>query len=292
MPKFPSINRYRFGKYGIPLFLVTYLFIATTRLLAGFSDEIFPFFAWTLFSHTPGWHKIERAVIVHSIDGAQIPDTPYLLQKRLKRTIRDCRQRPDSCNETVKQFLAPTVKRITRGNTVEFSIAMMRADLRKVQNDIQNLAEGTSRKIDYYGSPRIIGRWTIEGETVRGNLQFPHDRWNAITSLINETKPLVSSRFDLFLKDDMLLYVKSACKPADMEMPFYLNLTPANKGGLPERRTFDGLDFSFDEFWYKSTKKCLTAQPLPEYGIGSIETGQFVSGKGRVWSVELAVPKQ
>ena len=68
-------NRYRLVKYGIPFFLLTYLLIAGMNLLiTGSSKEIFPFFAWTLFSHTPGWHKLERAVVVHSIDGKRIPE--------------------------------------------------------------------------------------------------------------------------------------------------------------------------------------------------------------------------
>ena len=57
-----ALRMHRVGKYVIPGFLIVYVLIAGTNLLFGFrAGEIFPFFAWTLFSHTPERIKLQPA---------------------------------------------------------------------------------------------------------------------------------------------------------------------------------------------------------------------------------------
>lgn len=167
---------YRFGKYGVPLSLFIYLLIIGLRLVIG-APELFPFFAWTLFSHTPEWHVDEYAVIVHSMDGEQadanrplIPNRSIHGWKALLKTVGACRSSPEDCNDNVRQILYPVVRRLTNGSRVEFSIVVLRVNLRDVRDDIRRLANSTSSKSDYYTPERTIGRWTIREDPGRPRL--------------------------------------------------------------------------------------------------------------------------
>ena len=171
---------FRLRDYGIPLFVVAYLFLALAKPLsqalvrpvADISNhEIFPFFAWTLFSFTPGWNKTENAVVVHSIDGEPVPGIRYVIPsgsirhwKVLERVVGLCSHHPGECNTAARNSIAPIVRRVTGGNAVEFSIVTVDIDLRDVRKDIHALAAGEASKTDYYRPGRRIGRWTIPKE--------------------------------------------------------------------------------------------------------------------------------
>lgn len=173
-------GRFRWRDHGIPLFVVAYLFLALAKPLsqalerpvADISDhEIYPFFAWTLFSFTPGWKKTENAVVVHSIDGRPVPGIRYVIPsggirnwKVLERVVGLCRRRPGECDAAARKSIAPIVRRITRGDAVEFSIIEVAIDLRDVQEDIRSLAAGETSKTDYYRPGKRIGRWSIPEE--------------------------------------------------------------------------------------------------------------------------------
>ena len=172
--------RFRWRDHGIPLFVAAYLCLALAKPLyqalerpvADISDhEIFPFFAWTLFSFTPGWKKTENAVIVHSIDGRPVPGVRYVIPsggirhwKVLERVVGICRRHPGECGAAARKSIAPIVRRITRGDAVEFSIIEVAIDLRDVQEDIRSLAAGETSKTDYYRPGKRIGRWSIPEE--------------------------------------------------------------------------------------------------------------------------------
>ena len=171
---------FRLRDHGIPLFVAAYLFLALAKPLsqalerpvADISDhEIFPFFAWTLFSFTPGWKKTENAVIVHSVDGKPVPGTRYVIPnagihgwKVLERVVGICRRRPGECDAAARRSIAPIVRRRTGGGAVEFSIITVDVDLRDVRKDVRRLAAGEASKTDYYRPGRRIGRWTIPKE--------------------------------------------------------------------------------------------------------------------------------
>ena len=160
--------------------MAVYLFLALLkpfsqaleRPVADISDhEIFPFFAWTLFSFTPGWNKTENAAVVHSIDGEPVPGIRYVIPSRgihnwkvLERVAGLCSRRPDECDAAARNSIAPIVRRVTGGDAVEFSIVTVDIDLRDVREDIRALAAGETHKTDYYRPGRTIGRWTIPKE--------------------------------------------------------------------------------------------------------------------------------
>ncbi len=172
-------------KYTIPLFFIMYLFmiglkpfISITEFMMGASPEfepvrkeIFPFFAWTLFSRTPEWTKHEAGLVVHSIDGIEIADGLYVVpsdsindQKALIGVIGVCRSssHASSCGEIVKRVVYPIARRLANGNDIEFSIVDLSIDLRDVQRDIESIAAGQSKHSDYYEIEAVLSRWSTE----------------------------------------------------------------------------------------------------------------------------------
>ncbi len=187
-----SLRMHRVGKHVIPGFLIVYVLIAGTNLLFGFrAGEIFPFFAWTLFSHTPERIKLQPAILLHTIDGAPAAGARYLLpgasggdRASLQRVYRECgfgQQRrarvtgaggarnparpgtlPGRCDALVRRIVFPIVERLA-GARAEFSIVLLRVDLHEVRADLDGLAAGTSTRADHYRLDRTLGRWTTAG---------------------------------------------------------------------------------------------------------------------------------
>ena len=190
-----ALRMHRVGEYVIPGFLIVYVLIAGTNLVFGFrAGEIFPFFAWTLFSHTPERIKLQPAILLHAIDGAPAAGARYLLpgasggdRASLQRVFRECgfgQQRrarlapvsaagaarnparpgavPDRCDALVKRIVFPIVERLA-GARAEFSIVLLRVDLHDVRADLDRLAAGTSTRADHYRLDRTLSRWTTSG---------------------------------------------------------------------------------------------------------------------------------
>ena len=179
----------------IPGFLIVYVLIAGGNLVFGFrAGEIFPFFAWTLFSHTPERIKLQPVILLHTIDGAPAAGARYVLpgasggdRASLQRVFRECgfgqprRARlppwsaagaerdparpgavPDRCDALVKRIVFPIVERLA-GPRAEFSIVMLRVDLHEVRADLDGLVAGASTRADHYRLDRTLGRWTTAG---------------------------------------------------------------------------------------------------------------------------------
>ena len=163
-----SISVYRLGKCAIPLFACAYLFMIWVRPVAGVTaDEIFPFFAWTLFSHTPDWHSEERGVIAHAINDRPVRGVRYLTpsrevgrsQKILFKTVRICQEQPQSCDAAVERLLYPVVKELARSDNLEFSIVLLRTSLHEVRAAIDDLAARKVRRRHFYRQTGSLGRW-------------------------------------------------------------------------------------------------------------------------------------
>ena len=107
-------------------------------------------------------------------------------------------------------------------------------------------------------------------------------------------EPAIRSSFDVYLTENRLVYFKEICAPADTEESFFLHIVPADANDLPGNRRqygFDNYGFVFGK--YGSTARldgsCLAAIPLPDYGIASIRTGQYISGSGEIWSGSIVL---
>ena len=90
--------------------------------------------------------------------------------------------------------------------------------------------------------------------------------------------PLIRSRFDMYLNDSSLMYVKDACRQDDISESFFLAIYPVNQNALPDERArqgFENLDFSFADQSVQIGERCIAIVPLPDYDIARIQTGQY-----------------
>ena len=184
-----SIRRYRRGMCGIAFFLGVYLCVAGVSVLihrlsflsglrvGAFASEIFPFFAWTLYSVPPGWEKEDFAVVVHSVGGEAVGEAGYMVPrgvkhnkylKSLRWAAEECVQRPKECEGVVRQLLYPIVRSSVGEGEVEFSLVRVKIDLREIREDIQKIVEGRAAKADYYRFVETIGRWRMGKEASGG----------------------------------------------------------------------------------------------------------------------------
>ena len=113
----------------------------------------------------------------------------------------------------------------------------------------------------------------------------------AYQSVTGKESPAAQSDFDVYVKDNILYYVKDDCRPEDTEARFYLHVFPADDASLPVHRREHGFDNrSFYFIWRGGffDGKCITQQPLPDYPATHIRTGQWLAAEGReLWRAEF-----
>ena len=124
-----------------------------------------------------------------------------------------------------------------------------------------------------------------------------------LAASVAHMRPVVSSVFDVYLDGNRLVYVKEECSDEDVEAGFFLHVYPTEVADLPSHRQahgFDNLNFSFYRLRYwipwrhgilRGDGRCAAVRTLPDYGIASIETGQFAEGKGPVWRARIESPQ-
>ena len=104
---------------------------------------------------------------------------------------------------------------------------------------------------------------------------------------------LAEAHFDVHLSNGALYYIREGCGPVDTEARFLLHVFPLHATDLPAHRRkhgFNNRDFDFDWRGGFFDGHCITQEPLPDYPIARISTGQFVRGGGPVvWKVDFPV---
>ena len=108
-----------------------------------------------------------------------------------------------------------------------------------------------------------------------------------LRDFVGDAEPIVRSRFDLYLTEEMLIYVRETCSEEDEIPRIFLHVTPVDRTNLPGIRKQYGnenFDFHFDNQGVILGGKCLAAAPLPKYDILYISTGQH-TGDHRHWWV-------
>ena len=106
-----------------------------------------------------------------------------------------------------------------------------------------------------------------------------------------DMQPVISSNWDVYLRDRALVYAKARCTAADRDARFFLHLDPADASDLPEERKeygFDNLDFDFWDRGRESGGECFAVVELPAHEIASISTGQYTAEE-RVWGEKIDV---
>ena len=111
-------------------------------------------------------------------------------------------------------------------------------------------------------------------------------------------EPLVRSDFQIYHRDDALIYFKQPCAVEDVQTRFILHLYPTDPADLPERGNharFDNHDFSFADYGIildnKPSSGCLAIVPLPTYPIERIRTGQIIPGNPAIWRTEFTLDR-
>ena len=105
-------------------------------------------------------------------------------------------------------------------------------------------------------------------------------------------EPVIRAKFDVYLWENLLVYTREPCAPADISDTFFLHLLPADRDDLPKNRQqyeFDNLDFHFAQAGGIAGGKCIARVILPDYPITGIRTGQYIPDSGPVWEEETSV---
>ena len=105
---------------------------------------------------------------------------------------------------------------------------------------------------------------------------------------------VVRADWDVYLGEGKLTYLKQPCAPADTQAKFVLHVTPADPADLPayrQRDGFDNLGFYFNRRGFRHGDQCMATVHLPDYPIGRIRVGQWISSENRtLWDAEFAGP--
>ena len=105
--------------------------------------------------------------------------------------------------------------------------------------------------------------------------------------------PLARAAFDIYAYDGALYYLSADCPPPAPNRDaalIFLHITPVDPADLPADSReigFENLDFWLGKPAAFFDGKCIHRQPLPDYAIERIRTGQFVSGKGAIWRADI-----
>ncbi len=112
-----------------------------------------------------------------------------------------------------------------------------------------------------------------------------------VLDLIEDTEPVIRSRFDVYYADNRLIYTKEQCTEEDVTPRFFLHVIPADPADL-ETPYFNNLDFDFVPGVFRNGLdggRCVTIRPLPDYAVERIRTGQFFSGEEPLWKGEAVL---
>lgn len=84
----------------------------------------------------------------------------------------------------------------------------------------------------------------------------------------------VRSAFEVWRREDAIVYRRSPCSPEDTEARFILELHPASGAG-PDAPETPALDFFFAERGIREDRECVAIAPLPEGEYSRFVTGQW-----------------
>ena len=106
-------------------------------------------------------------------------------------------------------------------------------------------------------------------------------------------KRVVHSVWDVYRTGRKLTYFKQPCAPVDVQAKFVLHVIPADPADLPAHRKrygFDNLGFYFDRRGGRVADQCVVIVQLPDYAIGRIRVGQWISERNRtLWEAEFSL---
>ena len=123
--------------------------------------------------------------------------------------------------------------------------------------------------------------------------QEDYARWHQ-TALTNAAGPLVSENFDIYTRQNAILFSKQNCSEQDANARFILHIFPTDPTRLPaarQQRGFANLDFRFDRRGIRLTDDCLASIPLPTYPIDTIRAGQKTPDGATLWQTDIPIAR-
>ena len=155
-------------------------------------------------------------------------------------------------------------------------------------------------RIDMLGAPdqRLVHTIRAYGNAIAG--VFAKDAavyraayHDAYADIAANGDPLARADFEIYAYDGALYYIGADCPPPTPSRPdlrIFLRITPEDPADLPAASREHG--FENRDFWFNNRTaffdgKCIHRQPLPDYPIERIRTGQFVSGEGELWRADI-----
>ena len=100
-------------------------------------------------------------------------------------------------------------------------------------------------------------------------------------------RPIIASDWNVYRKDDRLIYVSEDC--AHRSAPFFLSLAPRSANGPPEREEwlgFDGMGIRLRDMARRADRTCVGVIELPEHDLAYVRTGQLRDDGEPIWEGE------
>ncbi len=112
---------------------------------------------------------------------------------------------------------------------------------------------------------------------------------DALLASVGDMRPVISSRFDVYLDDvgNRLVYVNEECSDEDVAAWFFVHVWAFDEADLPDRARrhgWDHLDFVFGPSGFRADGRCAAVRALPEYELARVSTGQAMLGREPEWS--------
>ena len=162
--------------------------------------------------------------------------------------------------------------------------------------DIERIVTGQFVSDKFVSDKFVSDKDTLwEGEVslwVHENNAAKTDAYEAEYKSMMSADPILRAHFDIYLRENDITYVKNPCSLSDTQAKFFLHIVPTNSLDLPDSRKpygFDNLDFPFYDNGVRFNGKCIVSVARPEYDIRHIQTGQHISGQGKLWEGEFSV---
>lgn len=88
-------------------------------------------------------------------------------------------------------------------------------------------------------------------------------------------EPAIASYWEIWRREDALVYRRAPCSAADTETRFFLEFH-ASEAAAAEARLVENRDFDFEEYGIRRDgAECLAVVPIPVHGFEKFETGQI-----------------
>ncbi len=136
-----------------------------------------------------------------------------------------------------------------------------------------------------------VGEYERETRALSWQVRFywDMDGLRRAHAAVSGRRPDAAGAFEVYWREDALVYVREPCAEADTRQRFFLHVYAARSEGGDDRRA--NLDFDFVYRGALFDGKCVALVALPEAVPGGgpvvrLRTGQF-SSAGETWAVEL-----